>query len=529
MKHKILLGGINLLDEFGQYSSSDNSPFAKTPFSIVWRPVPIGLLYIAAAQREFGQTKCEYHLFDFDVPTGEVFSIERVYSDFEKRLNDFQPDIVALGCLTFQQSQYLEKAVDIAGQYIKDSKPEGCLIVGGRPASASPEQFLKAGANIICIGEGEITFPEIVDCLSSGGDLAKVQGIMFTGSDGNSIRTPERPLVNDLDTLPMPAWDLIDMESLKRKNKRIFSPLATSRGCPYTCIYCDHVRQYRAHSPKRVADEVEHIIKNYGFSGIDIIDEVFNLQKKRLFGIRDELKARDLKVDFFDYVGLRGDIMDEESIDALHDMGLKGMSIAIETASPRVQELIGKRLNIERTEKNISLLAERNIFMNAFFMAGFPTETRDEMETTLAMARNCDSHQSLISKVHIIPGTALYDLAIQHGLDPSYSINDSDRYGIRKDYGILNVSEADLDQMVDDSLFDVYNNAPRMKRILRQMAAPIFFHQMYKKFYGEHKIWTESFAKIFNNIMSEKNIDFDRLVQQAKETRNSLKQQNATT
>ena len=526
MKLKILLGGVNLLDDDGQYSSSDNSPFNKTPFNIVWRPVPIGLLYITAAQRAFGKTECEYQLFDFDVPEKEKFSLERVFSDFEKTLSDFRPDIVALGCLTFNQAHYLEQAVKIAKNYLEEIKPNGHIVAGGRPASSDPEIFLKAGADIVCIGEGEMTFPEIVDCLADDGDLAKVNGIVFTESDGNIHKTPSRPLVNDLDTLPMPAWDLVDMQVLKRRNKRIFSPIASSRGCPYSCIYCDHVKQYRAHSPKRVADEVEYLTKKYGFSGIDIVDEVFNLQKKRILGIREEFRQRNIQVDLFDYVGLRGDILDEESIDALHDMGMKGISVAIETASPRVQELIGKRLNIERTKKNIELLAERNIFVNAFFMVGFPTEEPEEMDTTLNMARDCHSHQSLISKVHIIPGTALHDLAIQNGLDPNYTIADSDRYGLRKDFGILKVSESTLDTLVDNALFDVYNNVPRMERIYRQMVAPIFFYQMYKKFYVEHNVWSENFSKVFDKAMSATPIDFQGLSQHASSERSRIKQSN---
>lgn len=526
MKCRVLLAGVNLLSDAGPLGGEADSHFFGSPFSTVFRPVPIGLLYIAAAQRTFGQTDCDYRLFDFDVPEGEEFSLDRVFTDYEKALADFQPDIVALGCLTSRQTKYLQRAIQISRKYIDELKSYGHIIVGGKPATIEPGNFLNLGADVVCIGEGEITFAELVDCLNAKDDLGKVKGIMFVGPHGGFCRTQARPLVKDLDILPMPAWDLVDLKALHNTNGGVLSPFITSRGCPFECIFCDHNRKYRSHNPKRVVDEIEYLVKRHGFSGFDIMDEIFNLQKKRVLGIRDELEGRKLYVNLYGFYGLRADIVDEETIDAMFDMGMRAISIAIESTSPRLQKLIKKHLDIDRAKKTVALLNEKDCFVCAFYMVGLPTETLEEIENTLTFARDFDTHQALISKAQFIPGTELYELAVKSGLNPlTYRLENMDRFGIRNDSGVLAVSEKELERIVLDALFNVYNHVPRMKKICR-LVSPIVFSDMYKKFYKEHNIWRDSFIKFFEKTTSSNPCDFNGLSLRAIQERDNMQHQD---
>ncbi|MCC6553565.1 MAG: B12-binding domain-containing radical SAM protein [Polyangiaceae bacterium] len=506
---RVLLGGVNLLDVHGQYSGTHNAEFAKTPFSVGCRQVPLGLLYLAAAQRRFGRTPCDYLLFDFDLPAGETFTLDAVFAAFQRHLEDHRPDVVALGCLTQRQNAYLERAISLS----RSHAPGARIVVGGAPATAEPARFLSAGADAVALGEGEMTFVDFIECVAAGGSLDDVAGLALRaprGARGLSLlggapgvrRTKERPLVADLDQLPMPAWDLIDMARYIRKNRGLFASVLTERGCPYACVYCDHDRRFRAHSAKRVVDELEILSRDFGARRIDIIDEIFNCRKDRVLAIRDEKRRRGLDVRLQDFDGMRADILDEETVDALREMGFDAFSVAIEAASPRVQRLIKKNLKIDKTVAAIQWAVDRGIFVNTFFMVGFPTETPDEVAATLRLARGCASHQSTISKVEAYPGTPMWDLAVEHGLDTArFSTDFIERYGERQDPGFMTMSEEDLHTLWLRGVFDVYNDPARMRRLSKRMR-PISFAPMYRKFYEEHGVWSEELAASFEARMN---------------------------
>ncbi len=502
---KVLLGGVNLLDSAGQYAGEDHAEFSMTPFSVSYRPLPLGLLYIAAAQRAFGETPCEYLLDDFDLPPEEPFELDRVYARWRAHLRDFAPDVIALSCLTMRQHPLLERALADARAYVDGERPGAWIIAGGPSVSSDAGRFVAAGADCVAVGEGEWTFTEFVDCVAAGGSLRDVDGLVASaaaagrlaghgGGDGAVLRTAPRALVADVDTLPMPAWDLADIPGHLRRNRGVFASLFTHRDCPYRCIYCEHVRGFRPHAPGRVVDEIAHLRETYGARRFDIVDAVFNQDRRRVQGIRDELQRRDLRVKFQNFAGLRGDILDEPTADALRQMGFTALSVAVETATPRLQELIRKRLVVDRAIGAIELLQRRGIFVNALFMVGFPTETAAEVGDTLRAARDCAAHQSTLAKVEAYPGTALWDLALQHGLDTTVVDDAIERYGERADPGYLTFPEEHLHRMWLRGLFDVYNDPARMRRI-HEYVGGTFFRQMYRKFYGEHGVWSDALGQ----------------------------------
>jgi len=492
---RVLLGGVNLLDSAGQYAGEDHAEFSMTPFSVSYRPLPLGLLYIAAAQRRDGETPCEYLLYDFDLPPGEPFSLDRVYEVYRGHLRDFAPDVVALSCLTMRQHPLLERALADARAHADDRAPGTRIIVGGPSVSNEPARFLAAGADAVALGEGEWTFTDYIDCVAAGGSPRDVAGLALPGGDG-PIRTAPRALTADVDTIPMPAWDLADIPGHLRRNRGVFASLFTHRDCPYQCIYCEHVRGFRPHGAQRVVDEIEHLRTTYGARRFDIVDAVFNQDRRRVQQIRDELARRDLRGKFQNFAGLRGDILDEPTADALQQMGFNALSVAVETATPRLQELIRKRLKVDRALQAIDLLGARGIFVNALFMVGFPTETAEEVGDTLRAARDCAAHQSTLAKVEAYPGTALWDLALQHGLHTDVVDDAIERYGERADPGYLEFPERDLHRMWLRGLFDIYNDPARMGRI-HDFVGGTFFRQMYRKFYGEHGVWGEELAARF--------------------------------
>lgn len=509
---RVFLGGVNLLDSHGQYSSTHNAEFTMSPYSVSYQQLPLGLLYLAAAQRVLGRTVCDYLMFDFNTAPDETFSLDGVFSTYRAMLQDFRPDVVALGCLTQRQNPYLERAVADARAYAREIKPAR-IVVGGASATAEPYRFLAAGADVVGLGEGELTFTELIECIAAGGDLESVAGLALPKktpvlSAGDVHMTPARELIRELDRIPMPAWELLDINTHVRRNRGVFASILTERGCPYACIYCDHSRKFRAHSATRVVDEMQVLVERYGADRIDIVDEIFNCRKSRVLAIRDEKRRRGLNdVRLQDFDGLRADILDEETVDALKDMGFWAFSVAIESATPRIQKLIQKNLKLEHTMQAIEWAVARRIFVNAFFMVGFPTETPDEVYRTLRLARDCNSHQCVVSKVEVYPGTPLWNLAVQNGLDPTgFRSEFIERYGERKDPGFTAMPEADLHAMWERGVFDTYNDPRRMSRI-GQLLTSITFRKMYRKFYEEHGIWSAEFGPVFARHVEERDYD----------------------
>ena len=240
--------------------------------------------------------------------------------------------------------------------------------------------------------------------------MAFGQEIYFSGN---------RPFQEDLDSIPMPAWDLINIPQYSKGlningflAKLPYATLFTSRACPYKCIYCHAVfgKQFRAQSPERVLEEVELLYRRFGVREIHVFDDVFNFDRNRVMSISEMVLKRGIKMKFAFPNGVRGDIMTRDVIQALIRAGTYCITYAIETASPRLQRLIKKNLNIDRANEAIKWTFEEGAIPCGFFMFGFPTETREEMEQTIQFARNSKLLKALFFSVVPFPRTDLFKL-----------------------------------------------------------------------------------------------------------------------
>jgi anaerobic magnesium-protoporphyrin IX monomethyl ester cyclase len=534
---KVFLAGVNQLSDHGQYFADWEEEFQSSPFEARYHSLPIGLLYIASAQRKFGRTACEYELFDFNM-LGETDN-EVLFAEYQRRLAAFDPDVVAFGGLSHRQIAHMERAIGLARDWSASRGREIHMIAGGMPATAQPARFLGMGVDAVCIGEGEMTFTEFIDCVAEGEDLGSVSGLALwrgataispdtgpdlfesasiaaTGGDEDTVagirRTPVRPQVQDLDDLPMPAWDLAPVRELVKLSKGVYSPMLTQRGCPYECFYCDHDRRFRSHSARRVVDEIEFLAREYGARRVDIVDEIFNCSKKRILEIRDEKKRRGIHTRIQDYDGLRADILDEETVDALAEAGLVACSVAVEVGTDRMQKLIRKKLKLERAMQATQWLVDRKIFVNAFFMIGFPTEERHEIEQTLKLAADCPAHMCTLSKVEVYPGTAMWDFAIENGVDPSHSYGDSTRFGARKDAGVTTISEDELHALWRRGLWDIYNQPARLNRVIGLFGIG-YMRETYERFYRQTGIWSPDFQRFFEGCYESG--EFERILEGA--------------
>jgi radical SAM superfamily enzyme YgiQ (UPF0313 family) len=334
----------------------------------------------------------------------------------------FNPELVCVSALTSEAFVMHE-----AARFVRLVRPEVPIFVGGPHATSDPEDVLANPAVDVAVqGEGEETLRELAEIVASGGArwrhrgrLSGVLGISFRTADGRPRATPPRPFIEDLDTLPFPDRDALDLRPYWRIGgmasigNRPYATVFTSRGCPYRCTYCHNIfgRRFRARSADSVLAEVEEITRRYGCIDLEFVDDIANLRGERLRALFEGLLARGLRPRISFPNGVRADLLDRELIELHARVGAGEVSIAVETASPRLQRLIGKNLDLEKVRINTELMVRNGIYTRGFFMLGFPSETLPELLSTIRFALASPLHMALFFQVnpfHGLPITSEY-------------------------------------------------------------------------------------------------------------------------
>ncbi len=347
--------------------------------------------------------------------------------DIRDEVSSFEPDIVGLSCLS-THAPYLPKIIKI----IKEIKRDTICILGGPFATSSPRNaILTEGIDFIIYGEGEISTCNFVRTLLNGGDFRKIRGIGFMQHD-NIILTPPQPFIENLDTLPFPAWDLCHLENyskvhrflgsgVQHSDKTYYANIVSSRGCPYRCIFCHNIMgsKFRYRSAQNIVDEMVYLHDEFNVEEFTFSDDVFNLHQDRVEEFcRLLLKAnRNIKFGFITN-GLRGDILSEDLIDLLCEAGMRTAAIAIESASSRIQKKIRKSLDLEKIRQNINYMCQKGVYLATYNMIGFPTETQREIKETLEFNISLPHHLLVAHAVTLHEGTELYNMIVSEGVVP---------------------------------------------------------------------------------------------------------------
>ncbi len=384
--------------------------------------MPLGLIAVGSVLKRAGHT---IHILDLRISS---------YPDAELRnvLHEFNPDAVGIGLMTVES----DFAFALAGQ-VKSIKKDVPVIFGG-PHCAHDPQYILHDPNVdyMVIGEGELTIVELAEALEKKTDPGTVKGIAYR-KNGEYVKTLPREKIADLDWLTQ-EYDLVDASRYFNfacsheylpATKR-FMPLVTSRGCPFTCIYCHDIfgKDIRYRSADKVLDEMKFMQDTYGVNEFHILDDSFNIDMKRAKKIFDMIVERgmDVKISFPN--GVRADYIDDEMVEKMRAAGVYRLALGIESGSLRIQKLISKSLDIKILKNVVSKLTQANISVNGFFMLGFPGETREEMEQTIQFACELDLSTALFSLVIPNPGTELRNMVLEEGEEVNkdfshYSIN----------------------------------------------------------------------------------------------------------
>jgi anaerobic magnesium-protoporphyrin IX monomethyl ester cyclase len=370
---------------------------------------PLGLLYLAAYLRRNG---------DADIRIIHLPVARFTYEDLEQEIARYQPDWVGISALSFE-SRGLHRIASIA----KKARPELPVVVGGPyPSSYTAQVMDDANIDYAVIGEGEITIDSLSKVLRTNASVEHIDGLAWR-ENGRVRINPRTLFIEDVDALPFPAWDLIDLpaytkyDRMSRIGTRNYTGIFTSRACPFQCIYCHKMfgKGFRKRSPENVLEEIKRLYETFAVREFEVIDDCFNLDLPRAKRIFDLIIDSGMKVRLMFPNGIRGDHLDEEFFEKGRRAGVIYMSFAIETASPRLQKMLRKNVDLQKIADNIALAHKYRIIALGFFMLGFPTETREELQSTINFAIRSKLHAVNFFAVTPFEGTELADMARQMG------------------------------------------------------------------------------------------------------------------
>ena len=423
-------------------------------------PPPMGIMYIASYLSE--KTRHTVRLFDARLYKEPV-------KEFYKLMSSYRPDIIGISALTLE-ADYLHTISHIAKSVDSHVK----IVAGGPYPTSTPSKLIDdKNIDVGVVGEGEITFKELLEIYEQSGDLHTIKGIVFKSYDG-IISTPSRPYIEMLDSLPNPAWDFIDLDaySMRRGMSTIgirrYMTIFTSRGCPFHCTYCHNImgKKFRARSVENVLEEMNILREKYDINDFEIIDDISNFDRERFKQILRGIIDREWGVTLSFPNGVRTDMLDEEIIHLMKRAGTSELSVAIETASPRLQKMVKKNLHLEKINRMIEIAVKDGIFVRGFFMLGFPTETEKELKATIDFACRSQLHGAIFFKVNPFGGTELYKQADETGKLP-FEMKASNFSYFATSFNLSELSNKKFDRLYTLAYIRFYFNVKRIISILK--------------------------------------------------------------
>jgi len=373
---------------------------------------PLGLAYLAAISEKRGDEVCVY---DGNVEPEALHNVVR----------RFRPDVAGLSANTIQIKSAWRDAAIIGAM------SSAVVVLGGPHPSILPDESLQQpGVDAVVRGEGEETWAELCATIEAKGrarwveEASDILGLSYNGPDGPH-HNADRPPIADPGALPWPAYHYFKMDRYTNLQPTLDArsgpsyPILTSRGCPYNCSYCSQVgpRRWRARSPESVVAEWRWLVREMGAREIGVLDDSFNISRKRVMRICDLLIEERLNhVPWIMINGIRADLADEELLGRMRQAGCIRTAFGVESGNQDIlDEVIGKRLSLEQVRE--AFRAARAVGMETigFFIIGLPGETEETMEQTIRLACELDPLVANFSMATPFPGTRMHEVVMREG------------------------------------------------------------------------------------------------------------------
>ena len=363
---------------------------------------PLGTLYAASWLRQHGY---QVALFDAMLAGSE--------EEWAAALDKQRPQYAILyeDNFNYLSKMCLLRMREAAFRMIEMAKKRGCtVILCGADATDHYSEYLEKGADYCLIGEGEGSLVELLDGLSAGKEADNNPGVAARYSP----RVTRRPDISDLDSLPFPAWDLVDVEryrSIWLERLGYFSMnMVTTRGCPYHCNWCAKPiwgQRYNSRSPENVAAELEWLKETYAPDHIWFADDILGLKPKWLEKYADLVNEAGSMIPF--KCLQRADLVNEKTAAALARAGCRTVWLGAESGSQKILDAMEKGDQVQDIYRATTLLHDQGIEVGFFLQFGYPGETWGDVQKTLQMVRECSPDDIGISVSYPLPGTKFFE------------------------------------------------------------------------------------------------------------------------
>jgi anaerobic magnesium-protoporphyrin IX monomethyl ester cyclase len=390
---------------------------------------PLGLGYLAAV--------LEKNQYNVDVI--DCQALKCTYEEYKSEVGKRQPDIVGITSTTLTYKSALRIA-----EITKEVCPNCLTLLGGSHVSFWDDKALQEcpSLDIVVRKEGENTMLEIAERAEADKDYYDVVGTTCR-KDGEIVKNPDRPYIENLDSLPFPAHHLWPIERLRKYGTVVF-PLVTSRGCVYWCDFCAAVRmfgrRYRMRSPKSVVDELEYLQRTFGAQQFTFYDDAFTVDQDRAAEICEEIKKRKLKVKWD--CETRVDMVTKELLLDMKEAGCFAVWFGVESGSQPVLDAMRKGISPAQTIKAFKWAKEVGLMTVANVVLGFPSETKETIWQTIKFIEKLNPSDVGYYIATPYPGTPLYESVKEKGL---LKVTDFNKYDTATPvFDMITMSEQEL-------------------------------------------------------------------------------------
>ena len=382
------------------------------PANSPWGPSkllpPLGLMYIAAALEKGG----------YDVKIFDNYLFKKPVEHIKLLAEKLSPEIIGISCnsVTYRNCVKIARAV-------KEAVPESKVVVGGPHPTYLPETLLRhEEVDFAVIGEGETAMVELAKSLVDGDglDLENIPGIAY--KRGNEIVKNLQLFIENLDSIPLPSRHLVPLHKYDRKMDFLdVAPVDTMnvvRGCPFNCSFCETKKIWgsnpRFFSPRRVLEEIEYLITNYGSKGIYFVGDNFTINKKWTRTLCSLIRKHKLDIEWV--CDTRVDLVSRDLLKAMRNAGCRTIWFGVESGSPRILKKLNKGITLSQAIQAFKLCKETGIKVACSFMLGIPGETLEDMYATLRFAMKLNPDWCQFNVFVACPGSALYKEVTEKGL-----------------------------------------------------------------------------------------------------------------
>ncbi|WP_321421405.1 B12-binding domain-containing radical SAM protein [uncultured Methanobacterium sp.] len=367
---------------------------------------PLNLMYLASSLENAS----------FSVKIVDDDLLQMGYEKISQLAAKLNPQIIAITATT--------STIKTALKYVKLIKkllPNSLYVIGGPHPTFMPREVLNESVlDVVVLGEGEETLVDLtrkyID--KNSRDFGDIRGIAYQDLYQRNIKfTQPRPLIEDLDSLPLPARHLIPFESYGI-SKDQSGGMITSRGCVFACGYCSSSlimgKKFRSRSPENVVDEIEELLNKYKIRDIAFMDDTFMLNKRRANDIAQEIEDRNLDVSFV--ASSRVDMVDYNLLKKLKRSGMSTLYYGVESGSQRILNLMKKGITLKQAEDAVCSAKDAGLNVLTSFILGYPGETADDINKTINFSIKLNPDYSQFSILTPFPGTPIYHELNKNGL-----------------------------------------------------------------------------------------------------------------